>query len=108
MARVTWNLPEGFPLDADNPALFVSVPARRVKDWTLVETSQVTRALPSFENGKFSMLEQPVDGHFTLTPALPDPETLSKGLSNELEWINLQPYGNTLLRLTVFPDGMKK
>jgi uncharacterized protein len=108
MARVTWNSPHGFPLDPDNPAMFVSVPARQVKDWTLVETSQVTRAVPSFENGKFSMLEHTVDGHFTLTPALPDPDSLTKCLSYKTEWIDLVPYGNTLLRLTVFPDGMKK
>jgi hypothetical protein len=108
MARVTWNPPHGFPFGTDNPALLVSVPARRVKDWALVETNQVIRALPSFEDGKFSMLERTVDGHFTLTPPLPDPECLSERLSNEIEWIDLVPYGNTLLRLTVFPDGITK
>jgi uncharacterized protein len=86
----------------------VSVPTRKVKDWTLVETDQVIRALPSFENGLFSMLEGPLDGHFILTPPLPDPETLLVRLAPELEWIDLVPYGNTLLRLTVFPDGTKQ
>jgi hypothetical protein len=107
-AKVTWNVPSGFPLDLDNPALRVSVPARRVKDWTLVETNQVIRAIPSFKDGKFSMIDRPVDGHFTLTPPLPDPDSLAERLADELEWIDLVPYGNTLLRLTVFPDGMKK
>jgi hypothetical protein len=108
LAKVTWNPPHGYPLDLDTPALSVRVPARRVRDWPLVETDQVTRALPSFENGKFSMIERLVDGHFILTPPLPDPESLPARLSEKLEWIDLLPYGNTLLRLTVFPDGMKQ
>jgi len=106
MAKVSWNPASGFPLD--QPALRVSVPARRVHGWALVETDQVIRALPSFENGKFSMLEGPLDGHFTLTPPLPDPGSLPGCLADEIEWIDLVPYANTLLRLTVFPDGMKK
>ncbi|MBN1873303.1 MAG: glycoside hydrolase family 127 protein [Anaerolineae bacterium] len=108
VAKVTWNDPSGFPLDLDNPALRVSVPARRVKDWTLVETDRVIRSIPSFEDGKFCMVDRPVEGHFTLTPPLPDLESLPERLSDEVEWIDLVPYGNTLLRMTVFPDGMKK
>jgi uncharacterized protein len=108
LARVTWNQPNGYPLDRNNPAVSVRVPARRVKDWTLVETGQVVRSLPSFENGKFSMIQTPVEGNFTLTPPLPDPESLPGRLADEIEWITLAPYGNTLLRLTVFPDGMKR
>ena len=73
-----------------------------------IETNQVIRAIPSFKDGKFSMIDRPVDGHFTLTPPLPDPDSLAERLADELEWIDLVPYGNTLLRLTVFPDGMKK
>jgi hypothetical protein len=107
VAKVTWNDPGGFPFDQDNPALRVRLPARRVKDWTLVEANQVVRALPSFTEGKFSRIEQTVEGHFTLTPPLPDPGSLPERLSADLEWIDLVPYGNTLLRLTVFPDGMK-
>jgi hypothetical protein len=106
-AQVTWNAPSGFPLDLDSPALRVSVPARRVEGWTLLETDQVIRSIPSFEGGKLRMIDRPVQGHFTLTPPLPDPESLPERLSDELEWIDLIPYGNTLLRLTVFPDGMK-
>lgn len=89
-------------LDLDNPALRVRIPAQRVKGWDLVETDQVIRALPSFENGRFHMVEHLVEGHFTFTPPLPE------RLADEVEWIDLVPYGNTLLRLTVFPDGMKK
>jgi len=106
-AKVTWNAPSGFPLDLDNPALRVSVPARRVRGWTLLETDQVIRSIPSFEGGRFRMIDRPIQGHFTLTPPLPEPQSLPERLSDELEWIDLIPYGNTLLRLTIFPDGMK-
>jgi hypothetical protein len=74
----------------------------------LAEPDQVIRTLPSFEKWKSSMIERPVEGHFTLTPPLPDRASLPKRLSDELEWIDLVPYRNTLLRLTVFPDGMMK
>lgn len=53
------------------------------------------------------MVESVVAGDFTLTPPLPDPDTLSVRLSDDIEWITLVPYGNTLLRLTVFPDGSR-
>jgi uncharacterized protein len=52
--------------------------------------------------------QRQVEGPFTLTPPLPAPEILPDRLSEELEWIDLVPYRNTLLRLTVFLDGMKK
>ena len=107
VAKVTWNDPAGFPLDLDTPALRVSVPARQVKDWTVLEPKEVLRFVPSFENGRFRMSERGAEGHFTLTPPLPDAESLPERLPDELEWIDLVPYGNTLLRLTVFPDGMK-
>lgn len=107
LAKVTWNPQGGFPFDQEMPALRVRVPVRRVKDWSLVETDQVIRGLPSFENGKFRMVEHLVKGHFTLTPPLPEPESLPDRLADEIEWVDLAPYGNTLLRLTVFPDGGK-
>jgi uncharacterized protein len=107
-AKVVWNTPRDYPLDLDSPALKVSVPARQVKGWSLLEANKVIRALPSFENGRFRMTESLVDGQFTFTPPLPNPENLPDLLADEVEWIDLVPYGNTLLRLTVFPDGMKK
>src|SRR5688572_17755129 len=73
-----------------------------------LQHTTVIRFLPSFENGTFRMIDRVVEGHFTLTPPLPDTESLPERLSDELEWIDLVPYGNTLLRLTVFPDGMKR
>jgi uncharacterized protein len=102
-AEVGWTEKDGFPLDVDAPAVRVTVPARRVRDWSLVETDRVTRLLPSFANGRFRMVEHEVEGRFTLTPPLPEPDTVAGRLSDDVERIELVPYGNTLLRLTVFP-----
>ncbi len=105
-ARITWSEGDGFPLDSGNPAVRVSVPVRRVEGWNVVETDHVQRLLPSFENGVFRMVESRAEGDFLLTPPLPDASGLAARLSDEVEWIDLVPFGNTLLRLTVFPDGM--
>jgi hypothetical protein len=103
VAEVEWTGGDAFPLDVDSPAVRVSVPARRVRDWALAESDRVSRLLPSFENGRFRMVEHEVEGRFTLTPPLPSPATLPARLAEEVERIELVPYGNTLLRLTVFP-----
>ncbi len=105
-ADIRWSGAQGYPLDLQNPALRVRVPARRLRGWTLVESGEVWRHLPSFKDGKFRMLEGPVKGHFILTPPLPEADSLPERLGAE-EWIELVPYANTLLRLTVFPDGTR-
>jgi hypothetical protein len=84
----------------------VIVPVRRVRDWTLVHVDEVTRELPSFADGRFRMIESVVPGEFVLTPPLPESASLADRLSDDIEWIDLVPYGATLLRLTVFPNGL--
>ena len=59
----------------------------------LLETDRVICALPSFENGKFSMSERPEAGHFTLHHICPGPECLPERLSKDLYWVNLVPTG---------------
>ncbi len=104
-ATVEWCQSTAFPFDTDQPAVLVHLPARRVRGWDLNHPEEVTRALPSFVDGRFQMVEKRVAGNFTLTPPLPSSATLKDRLSDDVETITLVPYGNTLLRLTVFPDG---
>ena len=49
-----------------------------------------------------------VKGMFIFTPPLPAVKTLQARLAQEVEWIELVPYGATLLRLTVFPQAKSK
>ena len=75
--------PEGYPWDIGNVPVRLKVPARKVLNWQL--------ALHVDKN----------DGKkYKTTSAFPEnPE-----FSDSVEYIELVPYGSTLLRLTVFPE----
>ena len=42
---------------------------------------------------------------FKFTPHLSNPKTLPELLGQEVEWIEMVPYGSTLLRMTFFPQA---
>jgi hypothetical protein len=83
----------------------VKLPARAVRGWDLVHLKKVTQFANWVEGGRWKSGERAIHGDFTFTPPLPDPGSLLSRLEDQVEWIELVPYGATLLRLTVFPQA---
>ena len=73
--RVVQRKSDGYPLDPGHSPILIRVPARKVKDWTLLE-DRYTPPLPA-------------PGHYRC--------------ESELDTLTLVPYGSTRLRISVFP-----
>ena len=113
LAKVTYLTPTSNPWRQDAAPIQISLPAYKVKDWKIKNTTKVNQLddWPTEVNGvvqKWNVNVKDVEGDFLLTPDLPEQSSLASRLSTEKEWITLIPYGATKLRLTVFPQANKE
>jgi len=103
--HVEWNPRCDDPFDVANPPLKVRVKARRVRGWRMLHVRRIRQFGHWTADGEFRRGLRTVEGDFRFTPPLPDPQKLAAKLSDEVEELELLPYGATLLRVTVFPRG---
>jgi len=104
-ASVQWHTGAAYPFDPQHPPLKVRLPARVVRGWELAHAPQVTQFANYVVGGVWKSGERALEGDFWLTPPLPDPDRLPEMLAEEA-WVELVPYGCTLLRVTVFPQAL--
>ncbi|HEU0294933.1 MAG TPA: hypothetical protein VFR47_19480, partial [Anaerolineales bacterium] len=106
LVRIRWNVsPSIPPFDPGQPFITLRVPARRVQGWDMVQRQDVLQENHWVVRGKWRSGMRRVKGTFLFTPQLPSPSTLKARLAPDTEWIELIPYGATLLRMTVFPQA---
>ena len=106
LVRIQWNAsPSPDPFDPAAPSISLRVPARRVQSWEVAQKRDVLQENHWVVRGKWRSGMRRVKGTFLFTPQLPSVRTLKTQLAPEIEWIELIPYGATLLRMTVFPQA---
>ena len=105
LVQVAWHSPAVMPFDPEHPFVTLRVPARQVAGWELDQRQDVRQENNWVVDGKWRHGLRTVKGSFTFTPQLPGVKSLKDRLGEEVEWIELAPYGATQLRLTVFPQA---
>jgi uncharacterized protein len=105
LVQIRWHRPATTLFDPAHPFVTLRVPARTVRGWTLRQRSVIFQNSSWVSRGKWRSGKRRINGQFAFTPPLPDVTSLQTRLSQDVEWIELVPYGTTLLRLTVFPQA---
>lgn len=89
----------------EEPRICFEVPVEQIRGWVQNHTNTVDRWMYRPKNilldDKF--VYQKIEGDFTMTPGLPDEETLNRTRDHEIHRIKLIPYGCAKLRITIFP-----
>jgi hypothetical protein len=106
LVQIQWDVPpSATPFDPARPFVTLRVPARRVESWELAQRRDILQENNWVVRGKWRSGMRRVKGRFLFTPQLPGAKDLKARLGQEVEWIELIPYGATLLRMTVFPQA---
>ena len=93
----------GNPWTPETAPVELLVPARRVAGWKTLKRKRIQRE----HNVPGALRIDWFEGGFEFTPDLPEPETLGKRLTKDVETIRLVPYGCTNLRISVFPNAVR-
>lgn len=105
LVQIHWDEAAGLSFDAQRPFVTLKVPAKKVKGWNLEQGRDIRQQNNWVSRGKWRSGFRRVNGTFKFTPQLPNPKSLNSHVSSKTEWIELIPYGATLLRMTVFPQA---
>lgn len=106
--KIQWNKPSSVLFDEASPFITLQVPVRTITGWDLVRRENPVQWVNRVIKGKWKIGARRLKGSYAFTPQLPSRKKLKNRLNTKIEWVDLVPYGCTLLRLTVFPQAQTK